>query len=787
MSKRFEIPGKGQGNVPYRVDIYDAQWSGGVTTLDGDGESQYILVDRGDRGQNGMHPIYPSELRVFVRDRTSLQPLFKRTDREVRMEVVRTDTGHHKMRGYMLTDFFEDAPWLPGPPAVEIRGADGLTTLKQYSFGDFYGSDSYAAFTKAIVRLLTNLYPSPNNLDVEFGVEWYPDYQGFEASNNPLHSMGVNPENFLQKRDREDSEYLNAFEALKELLSVYNLTLRQVQPEGEELHWHIRHRSALDETSDPAGLKVFRYDPDGVTKEGYPKIRNVERDLTGEHFDVQHRRGPDRRWQSVTVTHDHMPIGNLVDGGDFEGYSLSDDGWTEINQEDWAFSTLLGYSTNDWLPDETQQNKQLLGLVRNEDVNLPGNQRAVFNHFLVKKDAFTQIQGYPRAAAGELSLSWGKKEKEGTIGRVELSIDHEGTRYYLADQHVEITIDAAKGEGHIYTESIPAPLKDRTVLPIVKGTDDWEQNQINTFTVDGDHPAGAQKISGTLEKEVSSGRDLVMLGFQTDPNGGNIRLFNYGPLKKWQSRKFRFSLEATDGTFVTGPARLRIGGDFYDLGRDNRAFALDDIELSILLGGSPLDETKVIGFVGDFGEDVDVDVRTSDSPSKNNLGRLLGNLYGAEYLPENFGIGPGGGSLTLKELIAQESLRYMRKDPERLILTFPVQGKAPMIEAHELIKFDGRYWTISNLEHSVQEGSIKVEILEYTDHGTSGIQFARTIEQSDSTGGGSSGGGGVTATPTPGGSIGSWGELTGKPKNLLARGGDNDGSTDALSSTREQL
>jgi hypothetical protein len=780
MSKRFKIPGKGQGNVPYRVDIYDSQWSGGVTTLDGDGESQYILVDRGDRGQNGMNPIYPSELRVFVCDRTSLQPLFKRTDREVRMEVVRLDTGHHKMRGYMLTDFFEDAPYLPGSPALEIRGADGLTTLKQHSFGDFYGSESYVAFTKAIVRLLTNLYPSPNELDVEIGVEWYPDYEGFEASNNPLRSMGVNPKNFLEKRDREDSEYLNAFEALKELLTEYNLTLRQVQPEGEELHWHIRHRSALDETSDPAGLKVFRYGPDGVTKEGYPKIRNIERDLTGEHFDVQHRRGPDRRWQSVTVTHDHMPIGNLVDGGDFEGYSLSDDGWTEINQEDWAFSTLLGYSTNDWLPDETQQNKELLGLVRNEDFNLPGNQNAVFNHYLVKKDAFTQIQGYPRAAAGELSLSWGKKEKEGTVGRVELSIDHEGTRYYLAEQYVEITIDAAKGEGHIYTESIPAPLKDKTVLPIVKGTNDWEQNQINTFTVDGDHPAGAQKISGTLEKEVSSGRDLVMLAFQTDSSGGNIRLFNYGPLKKWQSRKFRFSLEATDGTFVTGPARLRIGGDFYDLGRDNRAFALDDIELSILLGGSPLDETKVIGFVGDYGEGVGIDVRTSDSPSKNNLGRLLGDLYGDEYLPDNFGIGPGGGPLTLKELMARESLRYMRKDPERLTLTFPVQSKAPMIEAHELIKFDGRYWTISNLEHSVQEGSIKVEILEYTDHGTSGIQFARTVEQSDSAAGGSSGGGGVTATPTPGGSIGSWPDLTGKPKNLFARDGDNDGSTDAL-------
>ena len=102
-----------------------------------------------------------------------------------------------------------------------------------------------------------------------------------------------------------------------------------------------------------------------------------------------------------------------------------------------------------------------------------------------------------------------------------------------------------------------------------------------------------------------------MLAFQTDSSGGNIRLFNYGPLKKWQSRKFRFSFEAKDGTFVTGPARLRIGGDFYDLGRDNRAFALDDIELSILLNGSPLDQTIMTGFVDDFGEDIDVGVRTS--------------------------------------------------------------------------------------------------------------------------------------------------------------------------------
>ena len=769
MAKRFEIPGKGLGNVPFRADIYDAQYGGSSpSVLHGSG--QHIVVDRGQRGDDDTNPIFPSEARIYVRDDADLSPLFKREDREVRIEIIRTDTGNVTFEGFMLTDFFEDAPYLPGDPKVQIRAADGISTLKQRGFDFFYGdSYTYVPYTTGIIELLKDLYPSKKNLDVEFGFEWYPDNPDLGSGDNPLRHMGIKPDNYKDNRGESNSAWWNAFAVLKDMLKDFDLTLRQVQPEGEQAHWHIRQRSALDEDSDPAGLKVWRYNPDASLKSGYPKVRTVERDLTGEQFFVDHNRGLDRRWQSFSLKHNHTPVQGLVGEGGFENIPLGpvSDPWTELSFSSDITAEVVEYSDDNVTPDQTQDNQHLFR-VKYDPENFSGD--FLFS-YLIEQD-LGSLSGFVGEANGKLKITGGvfsrvnkdspKGWAEDRLARLIVNGDKE---WFLNYRRTNVRQSVNKGTGTVPVDPIDGPIPKGAVVPFVRKdsyhnpndnsvSKSWISYAKSTIKLTERADKGDEILVGEISADVKGKWKVAYPVFDTTKKNGVMIRQHRSRDAGWGAQDIVFPLEDVNGNIVQGDVTLQLGVRINDEDSPNDAprvnyvaHCYDDVDVEITVRGKPLEETITVASVSEFGERIGYKVRTSDTPTPGNLARLRGDKSGS-YLPENFGIGPiaqRSNSLALGKLMGREKMRYMRKDPERLTLTFPIEDGVPYIDAHELLVFDGRYWTISNIKHVVQDGEVKVEVLEYTDYGTSGIVYSVTVQEAKegTTGGG---GGGVVGS-----------------------------------------
>jgi len=771
MAKRFEIPGKGLGDVPFRADIYDAHYGGSSPSVL-DGSEQYIVVDRGQRGDDDTNPIFPSEARIYVRDDADLSPLFKREDRDVRIEIIRTDTGNLTFEGFMLTEFFEDAPYLPGDPKIQIRAADGVSTLKQRGFDYFYGdSYTYVPYTTGIIDFLKDLYPDSKNLDIEFGMEWYPDNSDLGSGDNPLRHMGIKPDNYKEDRKEGNSEWWNAFAVLKDMLKDFDLTLRQVQPEGEWAHWHIRHRSALDEDSDPAGLKVWRYNPDATLKSGYPKVRTVERDVTGKKFFVDHNRGLDRRWQSFSLKHDHTPVKGLVGEGSFENIPLGSvsDPWTELSFSSDITAEVVEYSDDNVTPDQTQDNQRLFR-VKYDPENFSGD----FNfEYLIEQD-LGNLSGFVGQANGKITTTGGVFSRvnmdpptgwaEDRLARLIVNGDK---KWFLNYRRTNVRQSVNKGTGTVPVDPIDGPIPKGAVVPFVRKdsyhnpndnnvSEDWISYAKSTIKLTERAEKGDETLVGEISADVKGEWKVAYPVFDTTKRNG-VMIRQHRPRDAgWGTQDIVFPLEDVNGNIVQGDVTLQLGVRINDEESPNDAprvnylaHCFDDVDVEITVRGEPLEETITVASVSEFGEGIGYEVRTSDTPTPGNLARLRGDKNGS-YLPENFGIGPISGrsnSLALGKLIGREKMRYMREDPERLTLTFPVENGDPYIDAHELLLFDGRYWTISNIRHVIQSGEIEVEILEYTDHGISGIIYTVTVQEKgeERSGGGGGGVGGSVA------------------------------------------
>jgi len=248
MAQQFEVQALGLNGIPYRIEIYNSNYSGTtVTQLDGD--QQFIRFEGGQRERVGIEPIWGKEVRINVRTNEDLSPLFGLEDRDAEVRVYRTDTSSLVWKGFILTDFFQDEP-LTDLPGVELRAVDGLTTLEGDSFdalsgvsdSDIDDDGSFISYTDLFTGVLSTLYDSP--LDVEFAVEWYPDAGGqLSSSDNPLRYSGARPDVYY---DSEDGAWLDQQSALEDALKSQGLEIRQAVI-GGELTW-LGHRghSRLD-------------------------------------------------------------------------------------------------------------------------------------------------------------------------------------------------------------------------------------------------------------------------------------------------------------------------------------------------------------------------------------------------------------------------------------------------------------------------------------------------------------------------------------------------------------
>jgi len=154
---------------------------------------------------------------------------------------------------------------------------------------------------------------------------------------------------------------------------------------------------------------------------------------------------------------------------------------------------------------------------------------------------------------------------------------------------------------------------------------------------------------------------------------------------------------------------------------------LDDVEFALTRGGQDITQTVVEASVTELGEEEAQTARTFSGPTDQNLARLRGVGFEAT----NWGIGVGGGSLSLAELKARERLRYWRNHSEMYSVTGVDRDGTTQLTGDELVTLDSQTYTVHSIKYDAAKGETELTLIEYEDRGTSGITLETVLEQSE--------------------------------------------------------
>lgn len=743
MAVRFEIEAEGLSGIPYRIRIFDNQFSGSVTELTAD--IQFIRFEGGEDDDIGLHPAKPLTARIFVRDDADLSALFDRQDTEVPVEVWDLGVSQLVLDGYMVTDFFSDAPFI-NAPLVEIRVYDGLPLLRDNRLDDTtLTNNERFTYTDAFAEILN----TNHNLDIELGVELWPESNGVLTANDcPLEYTTVHRDNFYEDREAQD-KYMNLYDVLLQLLISQGCTIRQ-HITSQSLVWHIRQREAIDTSGTPS-IQVWTVDSNGTVTGPDDNILVV--DMSNQEFDRKHTRSFLRRRQSVVMTHDHVGYKDLIPDGDWEGILLRDITGVDlandefIVEKDWTGSvsvgdtvvvtdqgsdsgsyevtsvTYIGSGTNET---HIGVNGDLTvattsGYITNShwDVTNPTTSNdwegQVVKHFTLTGDDGTQkpasnnnartleIQQFtneqpevddfvveqtlnafeiPEGAYGRIRISWNAATAEPNgFPNTCTPIWHIETTggYFLQNQEVAVQDTATEGRGQVVTDPLPVPLPSGSVL--YAGDTSTDQPD-TTFRVTEAAEKGATELIGEVRSRIPSGKILRFVGFS--PSSGYVNMHPFTPEDDtWLTADLYFSPIASDGTHVDAANTVRVGATFGFLDSNenyNHAF-IDDILYYLERDGQILDQTVVTGTVPEFGETDSITGRVFSGPKVGSISSVRGlDPSGNIFDAAVWGTDPAATEqLTLQEILVQRRLRYMRENLKRFDLDFYRRGLSSQI------------------------------------------------------------------------------------------------------------
>ncbi len=759
MAQQYEIGATGLNGIPYRIEIWNQQYTGStVTELLAD--DQMIRFEGGQRERVGLQPIWGKEVRINVRTNEDLSPLFGLEDRDAEVRVFRTDTSSLVWKGFILTDFFQDEP-RTALPGVELRAVDGLTTLEGDSFDALSGvSDSdigedgsFISYTDLFTGVLSTLYDSP--LDVEFAVEWYPDAGGqLTSSDNPLRYSGARPDVYYNS---EEGAWFDQQSALEDALKSQGLEIRQ-SVIGGELTWLVAQPTALSASS----VKTWRYAPGGTEDASSPFTRDLSLDLSSADTNRPTREF-ERRSESVSVTHDHTPIENLVGDDGYEEIGIGNaSGWqidnaatsyidASILNHDNADASSVG--TPDPTPSSLQQDTYVLevrGSSQNNAVEYP-----------ISQD-LGDISGIPPETALKFSHQlWHEPfEQQPSNGdQPHLYAELEIGGFYLKEFEAGVRQDVKGGSGTLPVQSLDRAIPNGTKLPLYNRTDSPPDQIPRAFiTLSERADKGDTVLVGDISRDVDSKWSVAYLGFTSTAYDFALWRWTKNP-NSWGRVEARAFAKDPNGQPLSGNATLRIGGAAL-YGETNagsvvdRPAFVDDVTVQLTQEGNELTATTKEGTVSENGQSRDLSVLLSSGPTNKNARRVKGLAPGgSSYQAVDWGIGAGGGSLSLAGLQARERLRYLREHLERQQLTVYARDKSPVVTGEEIVQFDGKTWRVAEFSSDPASGEIGLTLIQHADAGTTDLSIAtvRDTEDSGTSGGGGTapavggGGGGVTA------------------------------------------
>lgn len=628
MAVRFEIEAEGLSGIPYRIRIFDNQFSGSVTELTAD--IQFIRFEGGEDDDIGLHPAKPLTARIFVRDDADLSALFDRQDTEVPVEVWDLGVSQLVLDGYMVTDFFSDAPFI-NAPLVEIRVYDGLPLLRDNRLDDTtLTNNERFTYTDAFAEILN----THHNLDIELGVELWPESNGVLTANDcPLEYTTVHRDNFYEDREAQD-KYMNLYDVLLQLLISQGCTIRQ-HITSQSLVWHIRQREAIDTSGTPS-IQVWTVDSNGTVTGPDDNILVV--DMSNQEFDRKHTRSFLRRRQSVVMTHDHVGYKDLIPDGDWEGILLRDIIGVDLANEEFEvngdYTTVMEVGDTVVVTGQgtdagtyTVTSLTLDGGTGHTFIGVDGDlTEATTNGYIT--DSYwsvtnpTSHNDWEAEAVRHFTVTG----SDGTLrsptddSRQTLQIVHQGdstipaggrVEDYLVEQSLEQQ-DIPKGsygrlraswaiyrsdpgggirfsgpiirmstpDGYylqnqeVTTQNVATPGEgevwvDPIPVPIPAGAVLYvgysnEDFIQSTVRLTEAADAGDTVLVGDIASRIESGKTITFLGFEN--SAGYVELDKFLiELAAWQTSDFYFSPIAADGTHVDGINDVKVGGTFVNL------------------------------------------------------------------------------------------------------------------------------------------------------------------------------------------------------------------------------
>lgn len=749
----FSVSAKGLDGIPYRVDV-----NGGGTAVTGDG--QFLVIEGGEEQDRGLDPIWPKRLRLFMREDVDLSPLFGEADRAVDVEVQDVTGGTDTLvyRGFMVTDFYSDAPFEP-KPLIELQALDGLGTLENDSLSALYSGGTEVTVKSGITSILSTLYP----LEVEIGTEWYPDAGGsLGASDNPLENVKFAADNYREERPDGDA-FQSQLAVLRDLCIGQGLVVKQVERPGGA-RWLVAQRSAYN--SDGT-LKVWTYDTAGALKSGEPSTRDrsITLDVNGRDLLREHTREFVRRRQAVEVTHDHTPLDDFVGDGGFEDAGDGKATPWSIRSTPKLSAQVVSHDGPDNTPSASQQNTYLLEISGSPD---GGNNFPQDSFEFPVSQSLGEVTGAQPKTAGRIKQSFEgnqtvltPKDEDGIAIRVSIGA------YWLGVRSSSLTTDVKRGTGSLYCGPLDRPIPEGAALPVIKPNppEDQPGNEFRgTITLSERAESGDTELVGDLTADFNTPMKVLYPSIESSPSVFPIQRFVDNP-RVYPRFEIVFPFEDPSGNPLEGEVTYEVGGIDLILEetgqRGTKSYSadsvyLDDVEFALTRGGQEITQTVVEASVAELGEEEAQTARTFSGPTDQNLARLRGVGFEAT----GWGIGVGGGSLSLAELKARGRLRYWRNHTEMWSVTGVDRDGTTQLTGDELVTLDGQTYTIHSTKYDAAQGETELTLIEYEDRGTSGITLETVLVQSEGGSGSTSGSGGGAVGG--GGGVSDWDELTGE-------------------------
>ncbi len=713
----FTAKGKAADGRPYRVE-----WNGGGTEVQP--IMPFLLIEGGEDEDVGLDPIWPRSLRLFLKE-VDLEPLFGLGEQAVPVEAYELSGGSDTLayKGFMATNFYSDVPWSQND-TVEIRALDGLGTLENSTLDELpFAGDDYVPLTEAIARILGSLY----GLEVEFGTHWYPDAGGVLTSSDcSLAQVGFDPDNY--REDRPEGSWWSQLEVLKDLCKEQGLIIKQVERPGG-VRWLVAQRDAYESDG---SLKVWRYDATGAELSGQPVTLDRKRTLSYDGTDLIDEGGRDfvRRRKSVTVTHDHAPLDNLVADPGFENAGKGNSSPWTISDTEKLSAQVVSHDEPDNTPSASQDNTYLAQIkgVPAGGSNYPQDTP----EFPISQTIGTVTGAQPRTA-GRIKQSFEGNNTEFSSANNGILLRISIGGYFLGTRSATLTTDVRRGEGSLYCTEVARPIPKGAVLPVVKTSTQQGENEFQgTLTLSERAEPGDTELLGTLSSDFNESREILYPSVETTEQVFRVQRFVKNP-RAYPSFEIIFAFEKPNGEPLQGDITYEVGGerlinrtentstpipDDYIYGGD--AVYIDDIEFSLERDESKIDQTVVRATVPELGEAEAQTVRTSSGPTTQNLARVRGiDPNGTPFEPTQWGVGPledrTESDRTLAQLKAFQRLRYWQIHLEELTITEATRGGTLPLTGDELVTIDGTDYTVHSVRYDAAAGETRATLIEYTD------------------------------------------------------------------------